>query len=59
MSKYTEDLVLKRIQKGGGLPPIMVGIPKDKQDEIQMIMNEQWLDGYKTAKKKFKEKYKG
>ena len=59
MSKYTEDIAQKRIKKGGGLPPIIMGLPKDKQEEVQMVLNEQWLEGYKTAKKKFKEKYKG
>ena len=59
MSKYTEDITQKRIKKGGGLPPIIMGLPKDKQEEIQMVLNEQQLEGYKTAKKKFKEKYKG
>ena len=59
MSKYTQDLTLKRIEKGGGLPPLIMGLSKDKQDEVQMVLNEQWLEGYKTAKKKFKEKYKG
>ena len=54
MGKYTEDLALKRIQKGGGLPPIIMGLSKEKQDEVQMVLNEQWLEGYKTAKKKYK-----
>ncbi len=59
MSKYTEDITQKRIKKGGGLPPIIMGLSKEKQEEVRMVLNEQWLDGYKTAKKKFKEKYKG
>lgn len=56
MSKYTEDIAQKRIKKGGGLPPIIMGLPKEKQEEVRMVLNEQWLDGYKTAKKKFKNK---
>lgn len=54
--KYSDDLILKRINKGGGLAPIVAGLNDIKQQEVQMIINEQWLEGYKTAKKKYKNK---
>lgn len=54
--KYSDDLILKRINKGGGLAPIVAGLNDFKQQEVQMIMNEQWLEGYKIAKKKYKNK---
>lgn len=54
--KYSYDLALKRMNKGGGIAPIVAGLNAMKQEEVQMIMNEQWLEGYKTAKKKYKNK---
>ena len=52
--QYSEDLITKRIRKGGGFAPIIAGLSEKKQEEIQMVLNEQWLEGYKTAKEKFK-----
>ena len=59
MSKYTEDLKDKYIKKSGRLPPYIMGLSEEKNQEVQMVLMEQWIEGYKTAKKKFKEKYKG
>ena len=51
---YADNLRMKRIKKGGGLPPLIKGVSKEKQDEIQMALDEEWLRGYKIAKKRYK-----
>ena len=54
-----EDLTIKRIKKGGGLAPLVfTDLPEGKRKEIEKLLNEQWLEGYKCAKKKFKKKDK-
>lgn len=55
MNKYTEDLRQKYIKKSGHLPPCIVELEKN-QELLQTLLIEQWLEGYKTAKKKYKNK---
>ena len=45
------------MEKGGGLIPIVAGIPENLQETVQMVMMEQYLEGYKAAKNKFKTVY--
>ena len=54
---YFNELQIKFMEKGGGLPPIVAGIPEELQETVQMVIMEQYLEGYKTAKMKFKSKY--
>lgn len=54
---YFNELQIKYMEKGGGLPPIVAGVPDELQETVQMVAMEQYLEGYKAAKMKFKSKY--
>lgn len=54
---YFKELQIKYMEKGGGLLPIVAGVPDELQETVQMVMMEQYLEGYKAAKMKFKSKY--
>ena len=57
MNQYASDLKQKYIEKGGGLPPVIPGLPDELKDVVDIAIMEQWLEGYQTAKKKFKTQY--
>lgn len=54
---YFNELQIKYMEKGGGIVPIIAGIPDELQETVQMVIMEQYLEGYKAAKNKFKTVY--
>ena len=44
---YFKELQIKFMEKGGGLPPIVAGVPDELQETVQMVAMEQYLEGCK------------
>lgn len=60
MGNQTRNETFEKYKKiSGTLPPIVMGIQeKNLQEEVQLMIAESYLDGYKKGKKKYK-RFKG